>query len=83
MARDQMVAGVGGILLLLPFWMASAASSMVPEALQPVLERMSFLVHMRGFARGVIDTGDVLWFTGFTAIFLFLTWRSIESRRWR
>jgi len=83
LTRDPMVAGVGGILLLLPFWLASSARELVPDALEPVLDRLSFLEHLRSFARGVLDTGDLAWFTGFTAIFLFLTWRSIESRRWR
>lgn len=83
LARDQMVAGVLGILLLLPFWLADIARSAVPEWLEPVLERLSLIEHLRGFARGVVDTGDIAWFVGFTGIFLFLTWRSLESRRWR
>ena len=83
MARDQMVAGVTGILVLLPFWVASAAESMLPEGMAPVLQRLSFLEHMRGFAKGVLDTGDLAWFAVFTAFFLVLTWRSLESRRWR
>lgn len=83
LARDQMVAAVVGILVLLPFWMASPARDMVPEVLRPVLERMSFLDHLRSFAQGVLDSADILWFAGFTFVFLFLTWRSLESRRWR
>lgn len=83
LTRDQMVAGVGGILLLLPFWLAGMAMDLAPEWLVPVLERLSFVDHLRGFARGVVDTADVSWFVGFVGIFLFLTWRSLESRRWR
>ena len=83
LTKDQMVAGVSAILLLLPFWLASAVADFLPEWVAPVLERLSFLEHLRSFARGVLDTGDIAWFVGFTGIFLFLTWRSIESRRWR
>lgn len=83
LTRDQMVAGVSAILVLLPFWLASSVQDFLPEWLGPVLLRLSFLEHLRSFARGVIDTGDVAWFVGFTGIFLFLTWRSLESRRWR
>ncbi len=83
LTRDPMVAGVGCILLLLPFWLASVGLDMLPPALRPLLERLSFLEHLRGFARGVIDSGDVAWFVAFSAVFLFLTWRSLESRRWR
>jgi ABC-2 type transport system permease protein len=83
LARDQMVAGVGTVLLLLPFWLADAARELLPGWLGPVLDRISVLEHLRGFARGVVDTGDLVYFFGFIGVFLFLTWRSLESRRWR
>jgi len=83
LARDQMVAGVAGIFVLLPFWMAGVAVDQLPAFLEPVLTRMSLLDHLRSFAQGVIDTGDIAWFVAFTGVFLFLTWRAIESRRWR
>lgn len=83
LTRDGMVAGVGGILVLLPFWLVDTLRDLVPEALQPWLERVSFVEHLRSFAQGIVDTGDLAWFAGFTFVFLFLTWRSLESRRWR
>lgn len=82
-ARDQMVAGVGTVLLLLPFWLVDAARDLLPGWLAPVLDRLSMLEHLRGFARGVLDTADLTYFLAFVLLFLFLTWRSLESRRWR
>ena len=35
------------------------------------------------FTRGVIDTRDVVFFTLFISFFLFLTWQSLASRKWR
>lgn len=81
--RDQMVAGVLAVLLLLPLWLASAARDLAPEAWLPVLDRLSFTEHLRSFAQGVFDTADMSWFAGVTFVFLFLTWRALESRRWR
>ena len=83
LAKDQMVAGVGAILVLLPFWVVNAATSVLPEFVAPVLTRFSLLEHLRGFARGVVSSQDVVWFVAFTGVFLFLTWRSLDSRRWR
>lgn len=83
LTQDQMVAGVGAVLLLLPSWLASVARDLVPVAARQPLDHLSFVEHLRSFARGVIDTGDVAWFGGVTFLFLFLTWRSLESRRWR
>ena len=83
LTRYQMVAGVVGVLILLPSWLASAARDLVPEPARPLLDRLSFVEHLRSFARGVLDTGDLAWFAGVTFLFLFLCWRSLESRRWR
>lgn len=83
LAKDQMVAGVGAILALLPFWIVSSATELMPESLAPVLQRFSLIEHLRGFSRGVVDTADVLWFVSFTSLFLFFTWQALESRRWR
>lgn len=81
--RDPMVAGVLGVLLLLPSWLATAARDLAPAGWVPLLERVSFVEHLRSFAQGVLDTGDLAWFVLVTVAFLFLTWRSLESRRWR
>ncbi len=39
--------------------------------------------HLEPFLRGVIDPRDVVFFLSFTVFFLFLSVRSIESRKWR
>ena len=33
-------------------------------------------------AKGVLDTKDILYYVNFTVLGLFLTLRSLESRRW-
>lgn len=83
LTRDQMVAGVGGILVLLPSWMANVALDSAPSWAAPILVRVSFLDHLRSFARGALTATDIGWFVAVTALFLFLTWQSLESRRWR
>ena len=35
------------------------------------------------FAKGVLETKDIIFFLNFTFFFLFLTLRSLESKRWR
>jgi len=39
--------------------------------------------HMRDFAGGVVDSRPIVLSLTLTALFLFLTWKSVESRRWR
>ncbi len=83
LTEDAVAAGLGGILILLPFWLMGSAVRLVGETWAPRLEKLALLPHLRDFNRGIVDTGDLAWFAGFTFIFLFLTFRSLESRRWR
>ncbi len=84
LTNEPVAAGLGGVLLLLPFWLAGTAADLVQvDALRTALRHVSFLTHIEPFAKGIIDSADLAWFVLFTFGFLFLTWRSIESRRWR
>jgi ABC-2 type transport system permease protein len=47
-----------------------------------VLTHLSILEHNDTFAKGVLDTKDVIYYLDFTVLALFLTLRSLESRRW-
>jgi ABC-2 type transport system permease protein len=81
---EPVAAGLGGVLVLLPFWLSGTAADLVgSETLREVLRQLSFLTHIEPFTRGVVDSAEVAWFGLFTFAFLFLTWRSVESRRWR
>lgn len=47
------------------------------------LSYMSMHVHMSEFARGTIDTRYIVFYVSLTVFFLFLTYRVVESRRWK
>ena len=38
---------------------------------------------MNDFARGLVDTRHVVFYVSLTFLFLFLTLRVVESRRWK
>jgi ABC-2 type transport system permease protein len=83
LTENQIVAALVtyGFILILWFidWNEEAASPAVAE----VLHHFSFFEHFYNFARGIIDTKDVIYFLLVIFFFLFLTLRSLESRRWR
>lgn len=84
LTQEPVAAGLGGVIVLLPFWLAGTAAELVAaEGARTVLRHLSFLTHVEPFTRGVIDSAHVAWFGLFSFFFLFLTWRSVESRRWR
>lgn len=80
---DQVAAGLAGIVLLLPFWLVGSAGAILGEEHQRTLDHLALLPHLRSFTRGVVDSADLVWFAAFTFIFLFLAYRTLESRRWR
>lgn len=54
------------------------------EAVRGVTRNMDAFGHFqRSFRIGVLDTAELVFFVTWTALFLFLTARSLEARRWR
>ena len=39
--------------------------------------------HMKDFTRGIVDTRQVVFYLSMTVLFLFLTHKVVESRRWK
>lgn len=50
---------------------------------EQVLSRFSFFEQMREYAHGVVDSRSVVVLVSLTFLFLFLTLRVVESRRWK
>ncbi len=80
---DQLAAGLLGIVMLLPFWLVSRAEALVGDELAERVSAFGVLNHLEGFGRGIVDSADVTYFAALTFCFLFLTFRALESRRWR
>lgn len=85
MTRNQVVAAVTSvailfILTIVPWWVG--ASSMLPEFWHHVVDQLVYTRYV-DFSRGTIDTGNVIFFLVGTAMFLFLTVKVLEMRRWK
>ena len=48
-----------------------------------VAAKLNTMTYFRDFSRGVLDTRGVVFFLSATALFLFLSVKALESRRWR
>ena len=69
--------------MILLFNVIDQITTIVGGTVATVLQAVSLTGHFDSFARGVIDTGDIVYYLIVMAFFLFLTIRSLESRRWR
>ncbi len=83
LTENQIVAGVATFGVLLFLWVIAWAADSAGGALGRVLSHLSVTEHFDSFARGVINTKDVIYYLNLTILSLFLTLRSLESKRWR
>jgi ABC-2 type transport system permease protein len=80
----QIVAGIIGIAIL--GGMTGLTQLLItsgPEPINYIAARMNVLTYFGDFAKGVFDTRAVVFFLSVTAAFLFLSVKTLESRRWR
>jgi ABC-2 type transport system permease protein len=85
LTRSQVVAAVSAIAILfvvtiIPWWAGSKTS--LSGFWRKVTDQGVFARYV-DFSKGVIDLGDFVYFLAATAVFLFVTVKVLESRRWK
>ncbi|HDH96375.1 MAG TPA: ABC transporter permease [Proteobacteria bacterium] len=80
---NQIIAAVLGFSALLLFWIVGWIAETSAGALATVLGALSLTNHFEGFAKGVLEIKDLVYFITFIGFWIFLTLRSVESVRWR
>jgi len=80
---NQIVSGVITFGVSLVLWLIDSFSSGASGAAKDVLSYLSVIGHLDDFIKGVIDTTHVIFYLSFAFVGLFLTYRSLESMRWR
>ena len=83
LSGNQIVASVIAMGILLILSVIDLASIYVSGVFAEIVLQISITNHFQGFARGIVDTHDFVFYVIFTIFMLFLTVKSLESRRWR
>lgn len=83
LTENQIIAATVAFGLLLLFWMIGFSASLAGQTLGDILTYISLTAHLEGFAKGVIGTDDIVYYLLFISLFLFLTLRVLESKKWR
>jgi ABC-2 type transport system permease protein len=78
--ENQIVAAVISFGVLLLLWVISWASHFVGPGLGEVLSYLSIIEHFDDFAKGIIDTKDIVFYLSFIVFNLFLTNESLEMK---
>jgi ABC-2 type transport system permease protein len=83
LTENQIVAFSVTLLLALGIWAMSWVEPFTSGTAANILTQFSLLKHMELFEKGIISLSDTSFFVLFIAFFLFLTFRSIETYRWK
>ena len=85
-SRSQMAAAMISFVLGVSLFALGFLAEAIPATSQWQAQALSYFGlfgQMRDFARGVLDTRAVIFYISATFLFLFLTLRVVESRRWK
>ena len=83
LTESQLVSAVvsfGAVMLVV--MMDSLAAAINFKPLQKIVSSMSFITRQETFASGVIDFSNLIFFVSIAAVFLFLTVRMLDKKRW-
>ncbi|MGN0618590.1 MAG: ABC transporter permease [Ruminiclostridium sp.] len=83
LTESQMVAAVGSIAVNLALALINVIASVIPvQFISDVLSSVSVFDRYYEFTTGIFSLGNVIFFVSVIVIFMFLTVRILEKRRW-
>lgn len=82
LTENQIVSAITGVVLLFLMYLASALSSVIGGLGGKILNWFSIMERFTEFSNGILAVSPIVYFISFTAVFLFLTSRVIERKRW-
>ena len=83
LTSNQIIAAVVGTGILIVLYATSFIGDVVTGVWATIFNQLGFTSHFNDFDRGIIDSTHIIYFVTVTALFLFLSIRALESRRWR
>ena len=83
LTQNQVVAFITSFLIIFILFMLNKVLIFVPSFLASFFEYLSVDYHFSNISRGVIDSRDLIYYLSIIFLFLFLSVRALESRKWR
>jgi len=83
MTENQVIAAVGGFAVGFALIMVDSLSGLITISwLSKFVAGLSFMTRYNSFTTGILDISNVFFFVSVCAVFVFLTVRVFEKRRW-
>lgn len=81
--ENQVVSAVVSFVSMVALYLFTTIGNIIPvEFISNVFSKLSFWERYYGFTYGLFDLSNVLFFISATVVFLFLSVRVLEKRRW-
>ncbi|MCS1409311.1 MAG: hypothetical protein M2R45_02491 [Verrucomicrobia subdivision 3 bacterium] len=85
LTRSQMLAAMISFALGMTFFLQSFVTFQLPASgniWAEIFAYTSLFHHLEDFVRGVVDSRHIVFYVTWSALFLYLTWQTVEARRW-
>lgn len=83
LTENQMIAALGSIGINIAFILVDSLASAIPiELIQNILYSLSFYSRYSEFTLGIFSLSNIFFYVSVTFVFIFLTVRVLEKRRW-
>ncbi len=84
--RSQIIAAMNAFVMGLGLFLLSFLTRMLPP--KPgwptkIFSQISMVDHMHDLVRGIVDVRAIVFYVSLTVLFLFLTLKVVEARRWK
>ena len=83
LTRSQIVAGVVTLVVILLYMLLGLIGGQMTAQTREFLVQMNPYEHFSTMGEGHVDTRDLIYFASWTAFWMFLATRVLESRKWR
>ncbi|MCZ6636234.1 MAG: ABC transporter permease [bacterium] len=80
---NQVVAFIIGAVFVLVFFLMDKMLIFIPISLSGIIQFLSVDYHLSNLSRGVIDSRNLIYFGSLIWLFLTMTIRVVEMRKWR
>lgn len=83
LTENQVIAAVAGFVVMMLLMLVDMLAAAIPFSfLSDLLYSLSFSQRYSMFTYGILNLANIIFFLSFVAVFIYLTVRVIEKRRW-
>jgi len=85
LTSNQILALIGGVVVSFALFLIGLPQVLqrIPSFLAPIASYLGFSYHLSNISRGILDSRDIVYFLSIIVLFIFLTVRTVEGRKWR